>query len=293
MEYLNGNVKTTIYLDGTLIREFKGEPEPDHPDGIDVKITDYCNMGCVYCHEMSTTVGRHANIDKLLEVLSVLPAGVEIAIGGGNPLDHPELKRFLIALKDQGLIANITVNQGHLMTYYKQLRELIKQDLVRHIGISIINKNYKYINRLLKLTKNIVFHVIIGVNKPKDITSLISNTGHNKVLILGYKEYGFGKDYSFHLNKEIRSWQVLMMFLSRIAHCSFDNLAIKQLDIQQFISNERWSQTYMGDDGQFTMYVDGVRQQYAVSSTSNRRVSFNSTTLIDFFHDIKNHNTTV
>ena len=48
---------------------------------MDLKITDWCDAGCAWCHEGSTLRGRHADLDEALELLSVLPAGAEIAIG--------------------------------------------------------------------------------------------------------------------------------------------------------------------------------------------------------------------
>ena len=52
---------------------------------------------------------------------------------------------------------------------------------------------------------------------------------------------------------------------------SFDNLAIKQLDIREVIGEEKWKEFYMGDDGQYTMYVDLVKNECAKSSTSPDR----------------------
>src|ERR1035437_2383469 len=92
--YKNGNTIVTIFNDGTKIREYNDIPEIIHPESIDIKITNYCDMGCFYCHESSTTNGVHADLDKLLKVINELPAGVELAIGGGNPLSHPNLVDF-------------------------------------------------------------------------------------------------------------------------------------------------------------------------------------------------------
>lgn len=53
-QYINGNTLVTIYNDGTKIREYNKDPQPEFPESIDLKITDYCDMGCPYCHESST-----------------------------------------------------------------------------------------------------------------------------------------------------------------------------------------------------------------------------------------------
>ncbi len=158
--YKNGNTSVTLFNDGTKVREYEGIPDIVHPESIDVKITNYCDLGCDYCHESSTTEGKHADLDKLLEVLSDLPSGVELAIGGGNPLSHPGLVEFLTKLKERGIYANLTVNQGHLKPYQDLIKYLIKDDLVKGLGISITSNNFKYVEPLLKLTDNIVYHLI-------------------------------------------------------------------------------------------------------------------------------------
>ncbi len=282
-QYQNGNTLVSIFEDGTKIREYENIPLIIHPESIDVKITDYCDMGCLYCHESSTTKGTHGDLDKLLEVITDLPAGVELAIGGGNPLSHPDLLDFLTELKKRGIIANLTINQGHLKTFNDLIVYLIKEDLVKGIGISITNNNYNYIKPLLQLTNNIVYHVIAGVNKIEVLENLIG-LGKCKVLILGYKAFGFGIDYlNPEVNINLKEWyKKLPSFLNRCT-LSFDNLAIEQLRVKRLFTHEGWSKFYMGDDFCFTMYIDAVKQEFAPTSRSNKRKSFSDYSLLEYF----------
>ncbi len=282
-KYQNGNTTVTIMTDGTKIREYENAPEILHPESIDVKITNYCDMGCLYCHESSTTKGKHGDLTKLLEVISELPAGVELAIGGGNPLSHPDLIEFLQVLKTRGIIANITVNQGHLKTYQDMLVYLIKDELVKGVGISITNNNFNYIKPLLEITDNVVYHIIAGVNKIDVLNKLIS-LGNCKVLILGYKTFGFGINYySKEVLDNIKSWYKYLPKYIGQCTISFDNLAIEQLKVKRLFTYEGWNKFYMGDDFCFTMYIDAVNQQYAPTSRSNERESFADYSLLDYF----------
>ena len=282
-KYTNGNTVVTILSDGTKIREYEGDPVILHPESIDVKITDYCDMGCAYCHESSTTSGSHADLKTLLGIIHDLPAGVELAIGGGNPLSHPDLVWFLQVLKERGIIANLTVNQGHLKKYYDLISYLVKDDLVKGLGISITSNNYKYIKPLLSLTDNVVFHLIAGVNKVEVIEHLIA-LGECKVLVLGYKLFGFGVGYhSESVNVELKRWyKKLPSFIGRCT-LSFDNLAIKQLCVRRLFTHDGWDKFYMGDDFCFTMYIDAVKQEYAPTSRSKDRVSFDRCSLGEYF----------
>lgn len=282
-KYTNGNTTVTILHDGTKIREYEGTPEITHPESIDVKITNFCDMGCSYCHESSTTSGIHADLNKLLEVISELPSGVELAIGGGNPLSHPNLIEFLQSLKQKGLIANITVNQGHLKLYQPLLTFLIKEQLIKGVGISITNNNFNYVKPLLEITDNVVYHLIAGVNKV-DIIDKLTEIGYCKVLILGYKYYGFGiNHHSKEVDECVKSWYLKMRSIIEKCSVSFDNLAIEQLKVRNLFTKEGWEQFYMGDDFTFTMYIDAVKQEYAPTSRSNKRASFDKFTLIDYF----------
>lgn len=267
--YPNGNTFVRIFEDGSKIREFEGDAKPELPESIDLKITDFCDMGCAFCHEQSTKAGSHGDVDFLLKLVDTLPAGIELAIGGGNPLSHPDLEKLLIALKQQGIIANITINQGHLKPYQTLIQSLIDKNLVKGVGISLTKKNLDI--ALLPNTSNLVFHIIAGVQEPEIIGELLSALDAPKILVLGYKEYGFGKEFlSQAVKDKIRRWQ---MFLPRYLGktiISFDNLAIKQLEVQRLLTEEGWEKFYMGDDGKFTMYIDGVTQTYAISSTKDR-----------------------
>lgn len=102
--FKNGNFRTTIFEDGTKIR-FSNEDIfiPNRPENIDVKITNFCNMGCPYCHEDSSINGIHGNIINS-SLFDTIEPYTELAIGGGNPLSHPDLIPFLEKLKEKKLL---------------------------------------------------------------------------------------------------------------------------------------------------------------------------------------------
>ena len=284
--YINGDYECTLYADGTMVRTTSVVgARPAYPCSIDIKITDYCDMGCKYCHESSTRNGKHADLTRLLDVLSDIPAGVELANGGGNPLSHPDIVDYLVELKARGLIANITVNQGHLHRYATLIEDIVSRELVRGLGISITSSNYSSLIPVLSLSYNIVYHIIAGIHPVSIIDELNSlSAATSKVLVLGYKNFGFGIDYhSPEVDAGIAQWRRFLPSLIGKCNLSFDNLAIEQLELRRLFTDEGWARFYMGDDFQFTMYIDAVKQQYAPTSRSYNRTSFNSTSLIDYF----------
>ena len=68
----------------------------------------------------------------------------------------------------------------------------------------------------------------------------------------------------------------------------FDNLAIEQLRIKEFLPEDEWENLYMGDEGQHSMYIDAVRGEFARTSRSEERTSWDDVGLIDFFNSLKN-----
>jgi hypothetical protein len=63
----------------------------------------------------------------------------------------------------------------------------------------------------------------------------------------------------------------------------FDNLAVQQLDVVRFFTPEHWAEMYMGDDGQFTMYFDLVKREFAESSRSDKRYSIGDLAVPEMF----------
>ena len=278
--YQNGNISVSISPNGTKIREYEGIPTPISPETIDIKITDQCDMGCAWCHERSTTQGKHANLDMLLHILSDLPAGIELAIGGGNPLSHPDLVEFLMRVKKNDWIANLTINQAHIET--KLLSSLIKEELIKGVGISITNAN----NIPIGISPHMVYHIIAGVHNVEIMDKLTAREG-SKILILGYKIFGRGSSY-YDKNQSVvieglNQWyQNIPKYFGK-SIISFDNLALEQLNIRRFFDDTAWQTFYMGDDGTFSMYIDAVKQEYAKTSRSTERVSFQNMSLLRYF----------
>lgn len=285
IHYKNGNVSVVLLKDGTKIREYDGIPMIQHPESLDVKITNYCTDVCAYCHEKSSTSGKHARIDTLQHVLRDLPAGVEIALGGGNPLTHPDLQPFLEWLKRQGLIASITVNQKHLddPKYFHLLHRLIERELVHGVGISITKEDMQQVRKIQRISPHVVYHMIAGVNPIRSLDHILSGPNDN-VLVLGYKHIGRGISFfSSEVEENIHEWYMHLSKYFSKCNFSFDNLAITQLNMKRFFHEEAWQKLYMGDDFTSSMYVDAVEEMFAPSSTSMERVSFNTSSLIKYF----------
>ena len=101
---------------------------------------------------------------------------------------------------------------------------------------------------------------------------------------MGYKTFGFGVDYfNDSVKNELQRWTASLRKYIGKCTVSFDNLAIEQLNVRKLFTVEGWSKFYMGDDFCFTMYIDAVKQEYAPTSRSSNRKSFDEISLINYF----------
>lgn len=290
--YLNGGYKVCIYEDGTKVREcFDSDIKPEFPESIDIKVTDYCDLGCKFCHENSTIKGRHSNLEFALKLFKGLPAGVELAIGGGNPMSWPDLTRFLSAMKKLCLVCNLTINGGHVSDNIDELKNLTEGKYIYGLGISYIGSQSKHFIECIKLANfypNTVFHLIMGVHSLKDLDLILQKVENPKILLLGYKQHGRGlKYFGPEVDKNLKEWyRSVDSYFGRGAIISFDNLGIKQMNLRRFFSKEKWNEFFMGNDGQFTFYIDLVKEEYAISSTSKNRHKIEGKNAAEMFQSL-------
>ena len=170
------------------------------------------------------------------------------------------------------------------------------------MGISLTDsksKDIEYIDKLCKISNNIVIHTIAGILTSKDIDFLTNK----KVLILGYKDnVGRGGIYKSKYNKDIVNninWlkNNIKLLKNKFKVLSFDNLALAQLDIKNNlkVSDKEWKLRFQGKDyGDIndpnppsTFYLDTVNKTIARSSTQpyEQRVPYTGQSFREAFRD--------
>lgn len=270
--YQNGNYIVTLLNDGTKIRENDLDFfEPAFAENCDVKITDKCDGGCAFCYEGCTSNGKHGDILNY-KFLDTLHPYTELAING-NDLSHPDLITFLHRMKEKKIIVNMTVNQIHFERSYDFIRSLINKDLIYGLGISLREPTVEFVKQVKRIP-NAVIHTINGILSYEDYKILKDNG--LKVLILGYKQLRRGIDY-YDANevdvckKQDWLYDNLAEILNHFEVVSFDNLAIEQLDVKRLLSEDQWSEFFMGQDSEFTFYIDMVEGTFGKNSLATER----------------------
>jgi MoaA/NifB/PqqE/SkfB family radical SAM enzyme len=131
------------------------------PETVDVKITDWCNFGCDYCYQSSTTAGKHASRELLERIFTLKHAPYQIAFGGGEPTAHPDFPWFLSYTREKGTVPNYTT-AGHIVredvlkatneycggvaltyhafkgpAYFREVYETWREKLAKHVLLNV------------------------------------------------------------------------------------------------------------------------------------------------------------
>lgn len=83
------------------------------PELLDISITRWCDRNCPRCYRESNTSRTHMSIQgyrKILDQAQNLPVN-QIALGGGNPNQHPNFSEILqISREEYGIVPSYTTN---------------------------------------------------------------------------------------------------------------------------------------------------------------------------------------
>lgn len=303
--YKNGNYKVMLFEDGTKVRyNDLDNLTPAFAESMDVKLTDKCSVGCPFCYEGSTPNGKHSDIMNQAWIQSVHPY-TELAING-NDMDHPQLEEFLQFMKEKKVIVSMTLNLKQFMNNLEKVDRFINEKLIYGLGISIPGcfdataDTDKIFDTIAKYD-NAVLHLINGIISPEFVTQYQDKLSKCKILILGYKNVGRGIAYrqnaDIYVTRNIEWLKqnfINMQKSGKFKLVSFDNLAIEQLELEKQIKEHpelglNWENLYMGDDGDYSFYIDAVGHTFAKNSTLSKDFKYpmESMNVDDMFNYIK------
>lgn len=231
------------------------------PELIDLRITNYCTMGCPYCYMDSGLNGKHAeNITDIVYPLADL--GVfEVAIGGGEPTEHPKFAELVGSLHRHGIVPNFST-RNHNWFHVPANRELLQK--VGKVGFSVSNsretRNFceDVVDRY-DLHHKIAFHVVDETMRRYDLQSLLSLACDRSidVTILGFKEVGRGKGFAKKSDSWIEAVRAMREAKQPLPRIGIDT-AIVQGYGKELKKLHVHSVLLAGGEGKFSMYIDLV-----------------------------------
>ena len=284
-------------------------PKMATPELVDVKITDYCDIGCGYCYQGSTRQGRHAKLDDIKSIARQLfKAGVlEVALGGGEPTRHPQFAQILEIFNEHGIVANFTTRDLSFMDDPLLAARIFSAS--KSVAISVSSAEQIQAAELKFKNGNHYqirsYQYVIGTASDDQFEQIIQ-TSVDKYLnltLLGYKDTGRGQAWregvgqtvgktiplrEHKVNNQSTEW------IKTVQHAMGDrsysriciDTALARESEQQLGSQNIPRHLWHKSEGLVSMYVDAVSMKMGISSYEDveKMIPFDSQWTTHFQH---------
>lgn len=83
------------------------------PELMDISITNWCDRECSFCYKKSCITGQHLDVDHYVAILeqAAKMKVLQIALGGGNPNQHPDFCEILrLTREEYNIVPSYTTN---------------------------------------------------------------------------------------------------------------------------------------------------------------------------------------
>jgi radical SAM protein with 4Fe4S-binding SPASM domain len=253
------------------------------PELADISISNHCSKNCNFCYRDSNPDNSFISIADYESTLDSLTSPhwgsvFQVALGGGEPLEHPEFLEIIQRTWDRGIVANFTTNGlGVTKTLAAGLAEKVGA-----VAISVSNIEELHADRVKILTDAGIktnLHFILDSNSIDQATELLEGRFNhllddvNAVIFLTFKPKGRGTE-----SRCLKSGTSLDRFVARIdsnscsAHIGFDACFVPilmrrtEVDVDYVDSCEC---------AFFSVYIDEQMNVKPCSFATGNRDSFN------------------
>jgi hypothetical protein len=187
------------------------------PELVDLKITDFCDRGCSFCYQDSTSEGKHGKWRSERYNYSALPYAFsnlnifEVAIGGGDPVSHPDFVSILEDFRSYNVVPNFSTRSLRWMDNDRERDRIMEAcgnfalsvDSVQEVEELAAQVRVRKLGALGgKYRPNPVVHFVMGTH-PYAFKGVLKSAAYHglHVVLLGYKDSGRGgkqkpEDYS-------------------------------------------------------------------------------------------------
>lgn len=278
--------------------EDDGQAEPfwaEHgPELLDISVTNWCDRGCSFCYRKSDTNGSHMAIDDFEEILrqAAQMHVFQIALGGGNPNQHPEFPEMLcMARVRYGIVPNYTTNG-------RGLSDIVLEATARYCGAVAVSAYPPYqeanaaVDRLTEkgVTTNIHF-ILTSKSVDTAIGWLHDPPGFlrkaSAIVFLNYKPVGRYADETLLLNRSERLEEFFALATSgefpfRVGFDTCTITGLARLGKAHKISLEGC------DAGRFSLFISEKMEVFPCSfmvEAGYSGVSLRKTSLADIWKD--------
>jgi len=286
--YKNGNYWVLIDSLRKLRVNFTNEEiKNTQPELIDLKITDFCDVGCSFCYQGSTKEGIHADFENVRKAIKMVTVGnviTEFAIGGGEPTTHPKFINILKEINTRKGIANFTTKSKKWfkeseivqavkeyvtgLAYSIDTAEEFQEFLDLHAKAFFSDNSQPwgspegpkiYIHLIPEIMSTEDFREILGLVEQYNLSE--GRGRYVTITILGFKQLGRAQNIERQLQPEI-----IDIFME-LKHTPIGIDTKFAHDYQEYLDSKNIDRRlYTTEEGQFSMYIDAVKERAYRSS---------------------------
>ena len=275
--------RVTFDLGSARVKNTTGLEKTATPLLVDLKITDWCDMGCAFCYQGSTTEGRHAPINRLKNIVVALSQleVFEVAIGGGEPTAHPNFLEILSKLAYYDITPNFTTRS---LKWLKDKKAALK--ILSYVGgVAFSTENPDQVKKVIEIfrgldalylkdggshelrpTTKLTFQFVVGATTMETLKGLLKvcRRNYKRATLLGYKTTGRGSDVTPYDTRGLVEMLASLDAYS-LPTLGIDTALAKQFKDELDSKDVPW-QLYQVDEGLVSMYWDAVEDKIGPSS---------------------------
>lgn len=238
------------------------------PELVDLKITNFCPYGCIYCYQSSTPKGQHADLDKIKSIISELARlrVFEIAFGGGEPTLHPDFEEMVEFCTTNHIVPNFSTRNTNCL---KNARLL---SLIGAVAYSVdtpaeVKKIYAICQDNLVPPKKLNIQTVLGATSYETLKDIldICHKFNIRITLLGYKNVGFGRNVNYEPYKWLPDLLDSLIKNNKCPILGVDTAVIAEFR-QELVDIGISPILFSSKEGETSCYIDALESKIRPSS---------------------------
>jgi len=251
-----------------VVRDKRGS----YPELCDLKITSYCVMGCPWCYQGSSPTGKHAPVARVEAYLRNLArvGCFEVAIGGGEPTEHPEFASILQTAHKVEVLPSFSTGSLDWLSNARTVEAVWQY--VGAFGVSLHPcqaSMHEILDRAhaVHLDHRVVFHYVLGSEPAEVFERRVKQWKEDKdtqwrdMLLLAPKRSGRGAGQTWY---PIPNW-IDILREHNVYAIGVDTMLAKEYE-ESLCASGIDRKTYEVEEGLHSFYIDAVENRAAASS---------------------------
>lgn len=235
------------------------------PELADISISNHCTKGCSFCYRNSENNHEWMSVEDYCSVLEAMNHPeygnvFQVAIGGGEPLEHPNFLEIIDETVKRGIVPNFTTNGVHLTEEVcNNIQGKVGAVALSVVSVNEIEKEKVKMLRYYGIETNI--HYVLSSENIEEATRIANGksnqglVGINAIIFLTYKPAGRAGDRCV-----IKKGEDYDEFLSAIAKKGIERpkMGFDACFVPMLLSNETVSPMLVDccEGGFFSVYID-------------------------------------